>query len=296
VRVFDGPPVAPVTPSEGLNSSNRDMTQPHDPVPCAEATCEVAVHALPYNGGTLHARSWTPGSARAATPPIVLLHDSLGAVSLWRSFPEALALATGRQVVAYDRAGFGESSPRVDTLTPSFVADEASTGLSAVVDRLGIERFVAMGHSVGGGMAIEAAAQLPDRVDRLITIAAQVFAEDRTLTGIRAAREDFKAPEQLDRLRRYHGDKAPWVLSAWTETWLSAAFADWSLREVLTRVQCPTLTIHGGLDEFGSTIHQDLIRDRVSGPARKLLLPENGHMPHREAPEVVLAEIRRFLA
>ncbi|WP_067064838.1 alpha/beta fold hydrolase [Roseateles chitosanitabidus] len=272
------------------------MTQPHDPAPSAEATCEVAVHALPYNGGTLHARSWTPASASAATPPIVLLHDSLGAVSLWRSFPEALALATGRQVVAYDRAGFGESSPRVDTLTPSFVADEASTGLSAVVDRLGIERFVAMGHSVGGGMAIEAAAQLPGRVDRLITIAAQVFAEDRTLTGIRAAREDFKAPEQLDRLRRYHGVKAPWVLSAWTETWLSAAFADWSLCEVLTRVQCPTLTIHGGLDEFGSTIHQELIRDRVSGQARKLLLPENGHMPHREAPEVVLAEIRRFLA
>lgn len=271
------------------------MTQPHAPATTAEATCEVAVHAIPYNGGALHARSWTPASAQAGTPPIVLMHDSLGAVSLWRNFPEALALATGRQVVAYDRAGFGESSPRADTLTPAFVADEAKTGLTAVIDRLGIERFVAMGHSVGGGMSIEAAAQMPDRVDCLITIAAQVFAEDRTLNGIRAAREDFKAPEQLDRLRKYHGDKAPWVLAAWTETWLSEAFSRWSLREVLPHVQCPTLTIHGGLDEFGSTVHQDLIHDRVSGPVRKLLLPDNGHMPHREVPEVVLTAVREFL-
>jgi hypothetical protein len=35
------------------------------------------------------------------------------------------------------------------------------------------------------------------------------------------ARDNFAQPGQLERLARYHGDKAAWVLSAWVDTWLS---------------------------------------------------------------------------
>lgn len=253
-------------------------------------------HVVRHDGGTLHARSWTPVIAQAAhAAPIVLLHDSLGSVSLWRGFPEALARATGRRVVAYDRAGFGESGALGPLPAPDFVAAEARGAFSAVADQLGLPRFVAMGHSVGGGMSIEIAAQWPARCEALITIAAQTFVEDRTLIGVRAAREDFKAPGQMERLARYHGDKAGWVLRAWTERWLAPEFADWSLRATLPRITCPALTIHGELDEYGSTAHQDLIEDLVRGPVRKLTMPGIGHGPHREAPADVIAAIVEFL-
>lgn len=59
----------------------------------------------------------------------------------------------------------------------------------------------------------------------------------------------------MQRLARYHGNKARWVVDAWTETWLSPDFADWSLTEKLQQVLCPTLVIHGTEDEYGSIRH-----------------------------------------
>ena len=64
--------------------------------------------------GRLYARRWDPAGAAGA--PIVLFHDSLGCVALWRDFPEQLASETGRSVVAYDRLGFGLSDPNPATL------------------------------------------------------------------------------------------------------------------------------------------------------------------------------------
>ena len=55
-------------------------------------------------GGSLFVRQWTPGGVPAGSP-IVLLHDSLGCVDLWRDFPEALANSLGRPVIAYGKGG-----------------------------------------------------------------------------------------------------------------------------------------------------------------------------------------------
>ncbi|KAB0612360.1 alpha/beta fold hydrolase [Castellaniella defragrans] len=236
------------------------------------------------------------GTAGSAPPPIVLLHDSLGCVDLWRDFPAALAQATRRTVVAYDRPGFGRSDPRADLPSPDFVAEEAADVFPAVCERLGISAFVAMGHSVGGCMAIPCAALHAERCEALVTLAAQVYAEDRTRAGIRAASASFRDPAQLERLAKYHGDKASWVLAAWVETWLSPDFDAWSLTGVLPRVRCPVLAIHGDQDEYGSTIHPELIRRHSGGPARIELMPGVGHFPHRERMDEVLRLVAAFLS
>ncbi|MGC3987450.1 MAG: alpha/beta hydrolase [Pseudorhodoferax sp.] len=256
---------------------------------------KAADHLVATPAGRLFARSWTPeGAADAA--PVLLFHDSLGSVALWRDFPAALAEATGRRVVAYDRLGFGQSDASNGPLPPDFVRHEAQAHVPALCEQLGIARCVAFGHSVGGAMAVEAAAALADRCLALVTESAQTFPEDRTLAGIRAARLQFAQPGQLERLARYHGDKARWVLEAWTETWLSPAFADWSIHAVLPAVRCPVLAIHGEDDEYGSLVHPRRIAASVAGPAETLLLPGCGHVPHREQPQPVLAAVARLLA
>lgn len=106
--------------------------------------------------GRLFVRRWTPHGARALAP-LILLHDSLGSVELWRGFPAALCEATGRAVVAYDRLGFGQSDPHPGALAPDFVAAEADGNFASVREQLGIERFALPGHSVGGGMAVHCA-------------------------------------------------------------------------------------------------------------------------------------------
>ena len=251
-------------------------------------------HWISHPRGRLFARSWAPRDA-GPRAPIVLLHDSLGSVALWRDFPAALGEATGRRVVAYDRLGFGRSDARQGLMPPDFIADEARSFFPAVLEQLGIGRFVAFGHSVGGGMAVHCAAQWRERCEALITESAQAFVEDRTVQGLLAAQQQFDDPGQIERLARYHGDKATWVLDAWLQTWLSPAFAGWSLADVLPRLQCPALAIHGADDEYGSPQHPEMIGRLAGGPTQVLLLADTGHVPHRERPTQVLAAVQGWL-
>ncbi|AIP64406.1 alpha/beta fold hydrolase [Burkholderia thailandensis] len=248
--------------------------------------------------GRLFARCWpVPHRAGASDdpPPIVLLHDSLGCIRLWRTFPQTLAECTGRGVIAYDRLGFGQSEPRADTLDAGFVRDEAQRFFPMLREAFGFDRFVAFGHSVGGGMAVHCAAAYPSACEALVTESAQAFVEDRTRAGIVQAREQFEQRDAFERLRAYHGDKARWVLDAWIDTWLSPGFADWSLADVLPQVMCPTLAIHGSDDEYGSNLHPETIVRLVGGPAQIEIVPGVRHVPHRERERWVAERVAAFL-
>lgn len=244
-------------------------------------------------GGGVFTRRWSvPGSQRS---PLLLLHDSLGSVEQWRDFPAALAVATSRSVIAYDRLGFGKSSPRVERPSPGFIEEEAVVVVPALLEALGIERFVPFGHSVGGGMALTIAARHGARCEAVISEAAQAFVEPLTLAGIREAQRQFADPAQQARLVRWHGDKAPWVLDAWTQVWTSPAFRDWTLDHELERITCPVLAIHGEHDEYGSLAFPRRIAGGVKGPARLAILP-CGHVPHRDQRDEVLRLVADFLS
>lgn len=242
--------------------------------------------------GRLFARSWTPDTS-GKLAPIVLQHDSLGSVELWRDFPQQLAIATGRPVVAYDRLGFGRSDAHPSMVGPDLVDQEVHGNFRALLDALDIGQFVAFGHSIGGGMSIACAAVYPESCIALITESAQVYAEPHTLAGIHEAKIAFAQPGQLDRLKKYHGEKAAWVLAAWTDTWLSPAFAEWNLDNYLRDVRCPVLSLHGDNDEYGSLEHPRRIH-ALTG-SRSVIMQGCGHVPHREQPEKVIETIRDWL-
>jgi pimeloyl-ACP methyl ester carboxylesterase len=254
---------------------------------------EEREHHLSLEEGRLFAKTWTPEDLESSRlPPIILLHDSLGSVALWRGFPEHLAASTGRRVIAYDRLGFGQSDPHPGRLESNFVQMEARQVLPQLFTAFGVDEFVVCGHSVGGGMAVEAASYFQGRCRALITIAAQAFVEDITLEGIRAAQRDFQDPDNLARVAKYHGDKARWVISAWIDTWLQPEFANWNLEAALAAIRCPVLAIHGENDEFGSTEHPKRI---AAGRGSVCILPEIGHVPHREQKEILTDVIGEFL-
>ncbi len=261
---------------------------------------EVRDHWVQTPQGRIFVREWTPvGQNPAATPtlaPIIMFHDSLGAVSLWRDFPQALSAATGRTVYAYDRLGFGQSDARSDQPSLHFVSEEASKYFPKLREQLGIGHFVVLGHSVGGGMAVCSAAASPDDCDAVITIGAQAFVEECTKQGIREAQSLYSDPTPFSRLARYHGDKTRWVLDAWIESWLHPDFADWSVKEQLAQLRSPTLAIHGELDEYGSAVQPEIISGLSGGkPSRMVLLKGLGHVPYREDQALVVSHIADFL-
>jgi pimeloyl-ACP methyl ester carboxylesterase len=251
-----------------------------------------------HSQGRMFARVWTPSvglDPSQPRTPIVLFHDSLGCIDLWRDFPSRLSVAMGREVIAYDRLGFGRSDPKRKQPSLDFIEDELSTYFPVVKEQLNLQRFIAFGHSVGGGMAIHCAAEYPIACEALITESAQAFAEDRTLKSIAEAKEQFKDEQQMKRLRKYHGQKAEWVLHAWTDTWLNPGFAAWSLDRVLSRVRCPVLAIHGEYDEYGSTDHPKMIAGMSTGRSQMEIIKDTFHVPHRERPEEILHLISSFL-
>jgi len=94
---------------------------------------------IEHNHGRTFVRSWI-SDADALRPdraPIMLLHESLGCVEQWKDFPAALANATGRPVIAYDRLGFGRSDRLTEPPAPTFVEDEAAQGFAHVLEHLG---------------------------------------------------------------------------------------------------------------------------------------------------------------
>jgi pimeloyl-ACP methyl ester carboxylesterase len=248
--------------------------------------------------GRLLARCWQPlnhSNDHGREPPIVLFHDSLGCIGLWRTFPAVLAEYTGRPIIAYDRLGFGQSDRRTDKLGIDFVREEAEKFFPALREQMGLDRFIAFGHSVGGGMAAHCAAMYSSACAALITESAQAFVESKTRSGLIEAREMFKQPEPVARLQRYHGDKTRWVLDAWINTWLSPEFNNWSLNEILPQVRCPTLVIHGSDDEYGSNLHPEKIAQLVNAPSQLEIMPGTRHVPHREQEHWVAKRVARFI-
>ena len=255
---------------------------------------EVLDSHVDVPGGSIFARRWRLGHSDC--PPIILLHDSLGSVEQWRAFPEALAEATTSDVIAYDRLGFGRSTRRTERPSVDFIREEALAFFPAMKRAFGITRFSLFGHSVGGAMALSIAALQSEGCEAVITEAAQAFVEPRTLSGIRAARTQFADPEQFEKVAKWHGEKARWVLDAWTEVWLSPDFASWSLDEQLGKVRCPVLAIHGDLDEYGSVEFAHRITSKVNGPSEVAILSGCGHVPHRERRDEVLRLTGSLLA
>jgi pimeloyl-ACP methyl ester carboxylesterase len=258
--------------------------------------CRTEEFLIHMPQGELYAKCWKPGDgADAADAPIVLFHDSLGCVELWRDFPVALASATGRAVIAYDRLGFGRSSPHPGDWSTNFIRDEADHVFPLLRAALGIQDFIAFGYSVGGDMAACCAALNPESCKALITQSAPAFVDAGMLQGLRDAQQAFGQPGQLERLTKYHGNKASWALSAWLDTWLSEDFAQWRIEQVAPGLRCPLLVIHGDQDEYGSLAHPRHIVTLTSGPSELVIIQGCHHVPHREHPEIVLAAVLRFL-
>jgi pimeloyl-ACP methyl ester carboxylesterase len=244
---------------------------------------DIGSHRLEYR--------WI-GPRPEAAPTLVLLHEGLGCVGMWGSFPEQLAEATGCGVFMYSRAGYGQSSPAALPRPLNYMTDEAHETLPKVLDAIGFRRGLLVGHSDGASIALIHASR--HDVTGLALLAPHVFVEEITVEAIRETRRRYADGDLRDRMRRHHDDvdAAFW---GWCDVWLAPAFHAWNLEAEVERVAAPTLLVQGGDDPYGTLEQLDRIEARASGPVRRLVVP-GGHSPHLEAAEETLAAIADFTA
>lgn len=234
-------------------------------------------------------------AAEAGRPTLLLLHEGLGCVAMWRHFPDQLASATGCRVVVWSRAGYGGSQPWPEPRQPDYMHREAQQALPELLAALHIERPLLIGHSDGGSIALIFAGSFPEVPLGIAVLAPHEFVEEITLTGIREARAAWQTTDLPKKLARYHHERTQQVFADWNDTWLSPAFRDWNIEEYLPRIACPVLAIQGEDDEYATMRQLDVIAERVAA-ARLLKLPACGHSPQRDQEAAVLAALKAFVA
>jgi pimeloyl-ACP methyl ester carboxylesterase len=242
-------------------------------------------------GPSDHALYWER-CGRGPDPAVVFLHHGLGSTRAWKAQLPAFA-RRGWQVVAYDRWGYGQSSPRLSLDLPTFATDVQD--LTALLDGLGIGRAALVGHSDGGTTALYFAAQVPQRVAALVTVAAHIYLEQAMAPGILGIKKAFEHdPHFREGMRRAHGGRAEAVFHHWYEGWVQPRHLGWDMRPMLGNVRCPTLVIQGALDEHATPQHaRDLAACVADGSL--WLIPGVGHMAPQEATDEFNQRVLEFL-
>ena len=259
-----------------------------------DATLSDPVALFPIGDGEhLACAAWGPSPAEAAT--IVLLHEGLGCIRLWRDFPAQLAQLTGCGVFAYSRRGYGHSSPLVAALPISRMADEARQVLPRLLDAIAPERLILIGHSDGGTIAAHyLTSDTHAALKGCVLIPPHFYCEASNLVAIRATADAFERGRLGDKLAKYHDD-ADGAFHGWADTWLDPAFADWDMRDdEIPKWRHPVLFIQGRQDPYGSE-GQAAAAGRARD-AQIAWIDDCGHSPHLVQQARTLALIEAFVS
>lgn len=228
-----------------------------------------------------------------ARPTLVLLHEGLGSVAMWRDFPGRLAHAASCNAVVYSRYGYGGSAALEAPREVRYMHDEALIVLPELLDRLHIVDPILVGHSDGGSIALIHAGARIRPVRAVVAMAPHVMVEDISVESIAAAKVAYETTDLPRRLARYHQDVDS-AFRGWNRIWLDPAFRDWNIEEYLPSITCPLLAIQGHDDEYGTMEQVRRIAQRAPD-VEVLALEDCRHSPHRDQPEAVLAAITRFV-
>jgi pimeloyl-ACP methyl ester carboxylesterase len=251
-----------------------------------------APQPLDIDGARLETATWGPPPD--AAPTLVLLHEGLGSVGLWRDLPLKLAAATGFGVFAWSRRGYGRSSS-VNLPRPlDYMTHEAVHTLPRVLETLRLPRFALVGHSDGASIAAIYAGAVDDsRLGALALIAPHFFREPESLAAIEAAQRAYAETDLRAKLARHHDD-VDGAFFGWSRAWTDPGFAAFNLLGYIENWRVAALMIQGDEDPYGTKAQVDAVAARTRD-VETLMLAGCQHAPHFERPTETLEALAGFL-
>ncbi len=245
---------------------------------------------------SLEARCYGPAPSEDK-PTLVMLHEGLGCVALWRDIPQALAEATGLGVLVYSRQGYGRSDRKPAPWPLDYMTREAVDMLPQVLKAAGITKSVLLGHSDGASIAAIYAGSVQDHGIRgVILMAPHFFTEPQGQKSIAEAKHAYETTDLKEKMARYH-DHVDDVFWGWNGSWLHPTFeADWDITEPLAYIRVPVLVIQGEQDQYGTMKQVQAVVDECYCPVDVAMIPDCKHNPHLEQREQTLATITAYCA
>jgi len=229
--------------------------------------------------------------------PILLLHGGGGPQTV-EPFGARLADELGVRVVVPTHPGFGGTARPDDLTTIAGLARE----YAGLLDELELTDVTVIGNSIGGWIAAELALLQSPRVSALvivdgvgIEVAGHPVADFFSLTFPEIAQLSYHDPERFridptalppEAQAVLAGNRA--ALAVYAEK-----MVDPSLRERLSDIAVPTLVVWGDADRIADPDYGRAYAAAVPG-ARFELLPQTGHLPQLESPELLIDAVQRF--
>jgi pimeloyl-ACP methyl ester carboxylesterase len=263
-----------------------------------------------------------PPDGAGSRPTVVLIHGMVNSSRHWERV--AQALAPDHYVIAPDLIGHGDSAtPRGDYSLGAhacFVRD--------LLTALGVERFTLVGHSLGGGVAMQFYYQFPDRVERLALVSSGGLGPEvspllraaavpgaspllAALTSPTLLGVLWRAGELLEGggvevgvyLKAIARALGPLQGKGAREAFLRTLRAVIDVRgqrvsatdRLALLAGMPTLIVWGGRDQTIPASHGRRMHEAVPH-SRFVLLPGCAHFPHLEAPVELAQALRQFIA
>lgn len=234
---------------------------------------------------------------------LLFIHGAGGNAAIWTQ--QVAAFAGSRRVVAFDLPGFGRSP----AIAPERLGEALTSAPAVALDAAGLDRADIVCQSLGGWSGLRFALAHPHRVRRLVLACTMAgVAHGPALAAFASARErmDARGPVSLglrDSFRQARPDMAYLYdqVSAFNPplpaSFGAAIFAPDLLVPIerLSAVTCPVLLVAGAQDPIWPP-------DALNGIAAALpncemaVLPDSGHSPYFEQPEIFNATIAEFFS
>jgi pimeloyl-ACP methyl ester carboxylesterase len=258
--------------------------------------------------------------------PLIMLHGFGNDAHVWDDF--APTVAPYYRTMAFDLRGHGDSSRH-----PLLRYDHESMALDviAVTEALGLGRFVLVGHSMGGRVAMRVAGKHPERLAGLVIVDAGPELDARGVSRIRMDAVSEKAasfasaaeyevvlsrayplarPEVLARMARFglrraaDGRLEPKTDPAFFRSWEHEPAEDVARRATeetqvlwaaLARTSCPALVVRGAASDVLSPEVADRMADEVLPRGSLAVVPRAGHSVMVDNPEGFLEAVTGFV-
>ena len=281
----------------------------------AESLADPDSQFIEQNGLRVHYKKFGGGE-----PVMILLHGFGASVFSWREVTGPLSnLGT---VIAYDRPAFGLTGRPLAWQGPDPYSLQSQVDLLiALMDAFRIEKAVLVGNSAGGTVALETALQHPERVQALVLVDAAIyagggapgwvkpilntpqmdhlgplFARQLQAQGTEFLKSAWHDPSRITP-EIFAGYEKPLKINDWDRALWQLTLSDQTGGAVghLSTINLPVLVITGDDDRIVPTGQSLRLADELPG-ALLQVIPQCGHVPHEECPDVFMQAVTEFLA